>query len=161
MKAGFWYLRSLDASQAYVLFDQKERFSINSNSSTAAPHLKTRGQMFTGHSDPNPKDLAEFSSSEVVSVIIGSFYVFLSMRSFLSMAWSSCCCLGPTDTVLNCTQWTFFFHVTVLTPLPRARFGCPEILSSIAGNTTQCSLGHDCACPLVCNALLWLPSITA
>lgn len=126
MKAGFWYLRSLDASQAYVLFDQKERFSINSNSSTAAPHLKTRGQMFTGHSDPNPKDLAEFSSSEVVSVIIGSFYVFLSMRSFLSMAWSSCCCLGPTDTVLNCTQWTFFSMSQYLHPFPEPDSAAPK-----------------------------------
>lgn len=79
-----------------------------------------RGQMLTGHFDPDPKDLAEASGSEVVSVTIGSFYVCLSRRSFLSMAWSSCGCPGSMGAVLNCSQWTSYFYVTVLMILSRA-----------------------------------------
>lgn len=122
--------------------------------------------MCAGHTDPDPKDLVEFSSSEVVSVIIGSFDVFLSMRSFLSMAWSSCGCPGSVDTVLNCTQWTFFSCHSTYAPFPGPY---PAALKSCLlwqGTLKQYSLGHDYSCLLVSNAahspssLFWLLSIT-
>lgn len=126
-----------------------------------------RGQMLAGHTDPDPKDLVEISGSEVVLVIIGSVYVFLSMRSFLFMAWFPCCCPGSVATVLNGTQWTFFY-----VPQYLCSFSGPSSASLQShllwhSTLTQYSLGHDCAGLLISSAehspssSVWLPSTTA